>query len=204
MPRWRTRPASDRRSAGARRCRSSRPAPARSPPGTAEAGSRPMPARCFQCRTWQSGPLNARVYWRRLQKEPPERVPDAEEDQNHRGHRHGNQADHRAEAGSVAVHRCESYVSRARAPTAAVKGVAAPALRVLSDLAALYAVNPERTPFNAAVRAPGRHRTHAPATPGLRGPGPSAYSSGEQVAARSHAGPAGVIWICPAEPDKNR
>jgi hypothetical protein len=49
--------------------------------------------------------LNARVYWRRLQKEPSEGVPDAEEDQNHRGHDHGHQADHRAEARSVAVHR---------------------------------------------------------------------------------------------------
>jgi hypothetical protein len=49
------------------------------------------------------------VYRRRLQEESPEGVPDPEEDENHRGHDHGDQADHRAEARSVAIHLRASW-----------------------------------------------------------------------------------------------
>ena len=44
------------------------------------------------------------MYWRRLQKEPPEGVADPEEHQDHRGDDDGHEGDHRAEARSVAVH----------------------------------------------------------------------------------------------------
>src|SRR5215207_8184979 len=91
-------------------------------------------------------PMDARVYRRRLQEEPPERVADAEEHQNHRGNHHGNQADHRAEAWAVAVHRAESYVGRPQSPTAALKGWVDRPARVLSKLSAIYADNRDKSP----------------------------------------------------------
>ena len=106
-PPWRTRPASDRRSGGRV---TPRPVDESEPDHHEEQQQqvdRKIHPAVFYAEQGYGAHLNARVYWRRLQEEPTERIADPEEHENHGGDDNGHQADHRSEARSVAVHVAE-------------------------------------------------------------------------------------------------